>query len=439
MQPETLLLLPGAFDTYLWQDASTMSIFDVQDFGTYSLTVTEYGCEDVASIYVMEIHDIQLRQGWGILSTYVGTTASFDVIMADLALTNTLVVKDEMGQVFTNYFGPAVNGIGNHIVGESYQYYMSQPNQLLTVYGSAVAPELIPLSLNAGYNYLGYLRKAAGPVDQIMSPIEGLIDILKDEDGKVYWSLPFGFLNQIGDMIPGKGYQIKLDGATNFTYPANSITFSKSNTYNAMPDYYTLPVSTGCNMTLGIPESSWGIEVQNGDELGIFDSKGKLVGAGVYANNNMAISLWGQNELSNSKFGLNVKESYTIELWSASNGTIQELIVTEWIEGDGTYRENSTAIVGKFGVAVNGELSLNNYPNPFHEVTVIRFNIPEDGNVRIELFNSIGEKLEVISNKEYTAGQHELQFNVGNLSVGNYFIRLETKGQTVNKAVQIIK
>ena len=192
-------------------------------------------------------------------------------------------------------------------------------------------------------------------------------------------------------------------------------------------------------MTLGIPENVWDIAIQPGDEVGVFNSHGDLVGAGVYDNSHTAICLWGNNEITSGTAGLSEKESFTLQLWSANSGSTQALVVTEWTEGDGTYSTNDVAIVGKLAVVTDKVLSLNNYPNPFSEATTLAFNIPEDGNVRIELYNAIGESLKVVTDRDYTAGNHELQLNVVELAVGSYFIKLESNGQTINKALQVVR
>ncbi len=441
MHPETITLTPGAFDTYLWQDNSTLSIYDVQDFGTYELTVTQHGCQDMASIDILEVQDIPLRQGWGIFSSYINTSLSFDAIVSGLASNNMVFFKNVSGLVYTNLTGQTVDQIVTYTIGEGYQYRMWNPGLVLTIVGPAVDPSVTTLSLNNGYNLLGYLRKAPAPVVQIMAPIASNILIMKDEDGKVYWNVPQlgGWINQIGNMMPGMAYQLKLNAAVNFTYPANPIPFSKSDIFIEEPSYYKPPTATGSNMTLGIPETAWDIALSNRDEIGVFNSNGELVGSGVYEGSHVAIALWGNDELNKERVGLGADEAFTLQLWNSQTGNAQELVVTEWAEGDGSYGENEIAIVGKLAVVEESDLSLNSYPNPFSDVTTIAFHIPEDGNVRIELFSSIGERVEVIVDCSFEAGTHELLFNVGELAVGTYFIRLETNGHTVNKAVQVVK
>ncbi|MCK5458233.1 MAG: Ig-like domain-containing protein, partial [Melioribacteraceae bacterium] len=56
-----------------------------------------------------------------------------------------------------------------------------------------------------------------------------------------------------------------------------------------------------------------------------------------------------------------------------------------------------------------------NYPNPFNPSTKINFNIPKNSNVKLEIFNIIGEKIAtLISNKEYQPGSYTVEWNGAN-------------------------
>lgn len=65
-----------------------------------------------------------------------------------------------------------------------------------------------------------------------------------------------------------------------------------------------------------------------------------------------------------------------------------------------------------------------NYPNPFNPYTVIEFEIPEDGYVLIELYNSAGQKVRDIFAGELPAGYHKVRFDASGLASGVYFYRM---------------
>ncbi len=68
---------------------------------------------------------------------------------------------------------------------------------------------------------------------------------------------------------------------------------------------------------------------------------------------------------------------------------------------------------------------INNYPNPFNPSTVIRYEIGEARFVSLKIFNSLGEEINTLVNKEQLAGVYDIPFNAVGLSSGIYFYRLE--------------
>ncbi len=88
----------------------------------------------------------------------------------------------------------------------------------------------------------------------------------------------------------------------------------------------------------------------------------------------------------------------------------------------------------------NGEIPTTlaldqNYPNPFNPETQIRFQLPADATVKLELFNVLGQRVRLLANGNYAAGYHTLRWdgrNESGLSAasGIYIYRL-TSGQTV--------
>lgn len=65
-----------------------------------------------------------------------------------------------------------------------------------------------------------------------------------------------------------------------------------------------------------------------------------------------------------------------------------------------------------------------NYPNPFNPTTTIKFGLPEETKVDLEIFDILGQRVKTIVSKKYEAGYHEVEFNASNLSSGVYLYRI---------------
>lgn len=67
-----------------------------------------------------------------------------------------------------------------------------------------------------------------------------------------------------------------------------------------------------------------------------------------------------------------------------------------------------------------------NYPNPFNPATKIRFDLPKNaGNVKLSIFNSLGQEVSVLVDRELNAGSYEYTFDGAKLTSGVYFYKLE--------------
>ncbi|MCE5251632.1 T9SS type A sorting domain-containing protein [bacterium] len=62
-----------------------------------------------------------------------------------------------------------------------------------------------------------------------------------------------------------------------------------------------------------------------------------------------------------------------------------------------------------------------NTPNPFNPSTTISFTIPETGNVKIDVYNAAGQKVDTITQGYMTAGSHSVVWNASDFSAGVYF------------------
>jgi len=66
-----------------------------------------------------------------------------------------------------------------------------------------------------------------------------------------------------------------------------------------------------------------------------------------------------------------------------------------------------------------------NFPNPFNPSTTIRYGLPNRSIVQLAVFNTLGQLVTVLVQREVEAGNHEVRFDALNLASGVYFYRLK--------------
>ncbi|MCF8370300.1 MAG: endonuclease [Bacteroidales bacterium] len=156
---------------------------------------------------------VLLKSGWSIISTYLIPTSPNITMVFSSVVNQLTILKNNGGDVFWPQFG--LNLIGNMVLGQGYQCNMIS-QQTITILGLYENPANTPIALQQGWNLLGYLLQNPVNIATALSTLTGNIVIAKDGDGDIYW--PAYNLNLIGNMEPGKGYQVKLTSAINFTY-----------------------------------------------------------------------------------------------------------------------------------------------------------------------------------------------------------------------------
>ncbi|MCX8056066.1 MAG: T9SS type A sorting domain-containing protein [Ignavibacteria bacterium] len=83
---------------------------------------------------------------------------------------------------------------------------------------------------------------------------------------------------------------------------------------------------------------------------------------------------------------------------------------------------------------------LQNYPNPFNPKTKIVFSLEKDGLTKLEVYNSLGEKIGVLADEVLSSGRvYEFEFDGSNLSSGIYLIKLSQGNSVQLKKMVLIK
>ncbi|MEO8513665.1 MAG: T9SS type A sorting domain-containing protein [Ignavibacteria bacterium] len=92
------------------------------------------------------------------------------------------------------------------------------------------------------------------------------------------------------------------------------------------------------------------------------------------------------------------------------------------------------------GSIIPDEYSLSqNYPNPFNPSTKISYQLPNAGNVKISIYDALGQNVSVLVNKSQNAGNYSIEWNAGNLPSGVYIYKIEAGSFTDSKKMILVK
>ena len=67
-----------------------------------------------------------------------------------------------------------------------------------------------------------------------------------------------------------------------------------------------------------------------------------------------------------------------------------------------------------------------NYPNPFNPSTRITFDNPKSGITRLDIYNSLGQKISTLYNGKLSAGEHTFNWNAVDYPSGIYIYRISS-------------
>jgi CotH kinase protein/Lamin Tail Domain/Chitobiase/beta-hexosaminidase C-terminal domain/Secretion system C-terminal sorting domain len=167
----------------------------------------------------------------------------------------------------------------------------------------------------------------------------------------------------------------------------------------------------------------------SGELIRLFDEKEKIIDSLTYGDS----SPWAVEADGNGATLEFINPSYDNSLaknWVASNnhGSPGKI--------NGVYTE----VEKQLGSEIPAEFILEqNYPNPFNPTTEINFALPQNGNVKLVVFNSIGQQVMELINNEMVAGFHKVNFDASRLSSGIYFYSISSGNFTNVKKMILMK
>jgi hypothetical protein len=80
-----------------------------------------------------------------------------------------------------------------------------------------------------------------------------------------------------------------------------------------------------------------------------------------------------------------------------------------------------------------------NYPNPFNPSTLITYDLPAAANVRLSVYNLLGQEVASLVQERLDAGTHRAAFNGQGTPSGMYLVRLQADGLTQTRSMLLVK
>jgi aminopeptidase N len=292
-------------------------------------------------------------------------------------------------------------------------YWLKFPAaQSFPVCGNVSAVNYVPVK--SGWNMIGVYEKnvnvssiTSNPPDIILTPFYGF------DNG----------YQQVSTLVPGKGYWVKVNQNGNLNF--NTVTKSQNAQRNILNGKVIKLIFTdadGYSKELYLAEN-----INMNDYFELPPVPPNSVSDIRFVDNKYVGDLNKENfvQLNSVKFPIKIE----IE----SNEDLKANLTVEDIQSGKIYSLNSSQVI------INSKVELlkiksetlptsfkvfQNYPNPFNYQTVVRYEIPENGNVQISLFNSLGQKVKVVKYDQVSAGIYSENISFDNLPSGVYFIEV---------------
>jgi subtilisin-like proprotein convertase family protein len=155
---------------------------------------------------------------------------------------------------------------------------------------------------------------------------------------------------------------------------------------------------------------------------------------GHYYFNNVALNVGGQYYTVYVDIpGLGRDSSYSVILDAVNN---QYMYLDYYVDSTTIYIVPNAG-VGISNPSVAKENKFNVYPNPFKANTTVEYSIAADADVKLEVYNVLGDKINELTNGKQIIGDYK--YNLSNLKAGVYFVALSVNNKTTTQRVIVIE
>ncbi len=425
-------------DTLVFKIWSTDSRQEYSASPTYFSGGPTFGKDStsvLASLYASPLvkQVIVLSKGINLVSSFARPVDStFGAIFSRIR-SSVLAVQDATDGLFKP--DSNINTLGTWNTVQGYKVYMRRPDTL-TITGDKIPPAITPVPLSTGWNLVPYLRDNPMSVDSAFGSILNTITVAKNQAGGVYW--PAVGINTMDLLRPGQAYYAYVRIPSTLLYPGNATPVSQSRlqkkqvfaeaSVSVVYDVGHSGSGTSGSNAILLVESP---ELNDGDEVHVRTAS-ETVGKGRATGGRALITVIGDNRNTPDVVeGASEGDPLTLSILRGPAQQEKPLVVTslmnalsdEPLSPSLAYTSNAVWIARTTNIPDDFQLE-QNYPNPFNPTTTIRYSLPADAKVTLEVFDILGRKVKTLVDEEQKVGRYDVVFESRGLASGAYFYRL---------------
>lgn len=376
---------------------------------------------------------VQMVPGWNMVSSYIVPADPSISEMLKNVRDKIILVKAADGSIYYPDFG--IDTIGDWDPNTSYLIY-AREELLWSISGTELDPQNSSVSLSAGWNQIPFISKTEVDIEAALSSIADELVIAKDFAGRIYYP-EFG-INEIGQLEPGQGYKVYVESDATLNFGASGSGKGGS--------------SSLANGQLSGASNSEVLIVRAGTDGSISEliarsADGSLLAEASVVNGIAVMRINGDEDVTTDivegpvegqVFEIFVRNSDGQEV-RADIRSLTNIFTGQEITSL-SYISDAVMVVDLGDIEIPETVLLDqNYPNPFNPATTIGFTIVEEGQVRLEVFNSIGELVTTVRDEFLTTGSYSTTVEMGEYASGVYLYRLTVGTISTTKTMLLLK
>ena len=286
--------------------------------------------------------------------------------------------------------------------------------------------------------------------------ISGNLLKVQDETGAAIEPMPLdmGWTDNIGAFDPGEGYKVRVatGDVITITQPSAGTGILNSTAITQKTVHFkTVWEGNGhdhMNVYLFVVEDN-GIELQPGDEIGIFDGE-TCVGTGVISSTSerlYSLVVSADDPTTAETDGFETGSTMHFKLWRAGDNIEITVPAVEFYPGySGIFIPMGTTVavlqVEELSTGAPATSLGDNFPNPFAEETTILFTLSKDMPVELSVYNMVGQKVNTLVQANMTRGSYKLTWNGTNalnekVVSGIYFLKMLAGDKILTKIIEL--